>query len=753
MKRFFLLAIFFSITCIPLVFWGGLYFVGGDDSRLYYLFPYEYFKNFTLQLISNNTLGTLGIYFSQSYLSGFSLFVYMMKSVFPFLNVQLLLFGLDLSLGFLFFYLFLGLFFPQDRQSFVIKLVASLFYIFSTFSIYTLWQSQLFVLYLVSTFPFLCYIFTAGFLRKNASYIIFGSVALSIFSSTLFSVPWFVALLISIIPIAVILFLQDKKTFSLLGAVFFITLVLLNFYWIFPFLYAPFSSDLRATDVVSRVGNQEFRNASDEVIRSVSKRNTLVYPFFGLFHKNIQEDFHWQTYSIFSQWNERLLYLNFIFLVPIALALFYLRKAYQGERRLYLTALISWLMILFLFTVKIGDWGTNLFIWLNNTIPGFVMFKNMYDKFGLAMAFSYAFLFAISLKMVFDNVSSARIKKYVLLFILGVILLNAKPLIFGDFYKTPLWTTEETYTSISDFNSDFYDLLAYLKRMDESSRFLWLPLNNANYIQVQDKNLENHYYSGVSPLQFLANKSDFNGKLSFPEKDSKIMFENIEKGNYKSVGGDLRRFNVKYVIVNHDISFDLQQSYLYGEKLYNAQMNDHFMNVILGEKIADFGEKYSLYKINNQYKNEKIYLTDNFNEFPDDFSQVEYRKLASYEYEVKIKNLNSRKNLVFLDPYHKQWEWYFTKDRKKFITGSHDIVFDYANGWTIDPAYIKQNFSKDQYHENPDGSIDLELTLYFKPQDYFYNGLMVSGITLAGCLVYLVFTWSRRHLKKYLSYN
>jgi hypothetical protein len=38
---------------------------------------------------------------------------------------------------------------------------------------------------------------------------------------------------------------------------------------------------------------------------------------------------------------------------------------------------------------------------------------------------------------------------------------------------------------------------------------------------------------------------------------------------------------------------------------------------------------------------------------------------------------------------------------------------------------------------NPNGSYNIRLTLYFKPQSYFYLGLIVSGVTLAGCLGYL----------------
>ena len=57
---------------------------------------------------------------------------------------------------------------------------------------------------------------------------------------------------------------------------------------------------------------------------------------------------------------------------------------------------------------------------------------------------------------------------------------------------------------------------------------------------------------------------------------------------------------------------------------------------------------------------------------------------------------------------------------KPIFEETHHLVNDYANGRTLDADYIKKNFPKDYYKENPDGSIDVNLTLYFKPQSYFY---------------------------------
>lgn len=57
---------------------------------------------------------------------------------------------------------------------------------------------------------------------------------------------------------------------------------------------------------------------------------------------------------------------------------------------------------------------------------------------------------------------------------------------------------------------------------------------------------------------------------------------------------------------------------------------------------------------------------------------------------------------------------------KPIFDETHHLVNDYANGRTLDADYIKKNFPKDYYKENQDGSIDVNLTLYFRPQSYFY---------------------------------
>ena len=162
-------------------------------------------------------------------------------------------------------------------------------------------------------------------------------------------------------------------------------------------------------------------------------------------------------------------------------------------------------------------------------------------------------------------------------------------------------------------------------------------------------------------------------------------------------------------------------------------------------------------------------------------SKIYYKFYNNTKIDIYIENIESKKDLFFLQNFHSYWNLYlkdsrdignenicneyeyheddifkcasenklFFKDisylyKKPIFDDTHKLVNQYANQWTIDPEYIKQNFSKDYYKENPDGSIDIELTLYFKPQSYFYLGLIISGTTLIGCLGYLGYDFIKR---------
>ncbi len=105
---------------------------------------------------------------------------------------------------------------------------------------------------------------------------------------------------------------------------------------------------------------------------------------------------------------------------------------------------------------------------------------------------------------------------------------------------------------------------------------------------------------------------------------------------------------------------------------------------------------------------------------------------------------------------------------------SHEIIFDhsfykeYWNSWKINKDTIiekwitlwawwsiSDEFEKNRdeshmYRINPDGSIDVALTLFFKPQLYFYIGIIISSFTLFILIISILFfsisEWRNRGL-------
>lgn len=73
----------------------------------------------------------------------------------------------------------------------------------------------------------------------------------------------------------------------------------------------------------------------------------------------------------------------------------------------------------------------------------------------------------------------------------------------------------------------------------------------------------------------------------------------------------------------------------------------------------------------------------------------------------------------------------------------HYKINNFANGWIIDPSFIRNNYPQQYWEENEDGGINIRLTIYYQPQSYFYIGAIISGFTLASTILYIV--WN--HIK------
>jgi hypothetical protein len=698
--------IIFIFTVIILGF-SKTYYLGGDDTRLFYLYPQKFLVNFASKVVSDTGLSNI-VTLAPPIIAPFTAVMLVFKSLVGPLNLQSMMYAGNVICGLIFFYLLVKEIIPlQSKYSRTIYLISSFFYVFSTFNVYTLYNSKLLTTYLISLVPLTVYLFIRS-IREQKPYLIFVLAMLtSIVNMFTYLAPWSYAAFITLLPISFLLLWQYKLRTVRYLLLFGILSFFLNFYWL---VYLPDSSFFNKSQGIfkSSVISTDFRQNNERGIKTVSELNSVFYPLMDTYHKTIQQNFNWAYLKVFTKWNTKLIPFNFLYIGLILTAGFLIDKK-DSLAKLYGWSLIGFLSAVYFFTVNITDFGTNLFVWLNSTIPGFVMFRNMYDKFAFAVAFNFALVLAISLTIVVNVIKSSQSKKYIIFIISMLTLLNAKPYLFGEYSKLPVWTTQNVFDSTTALNDDFLRMVEYISKVEDPAKYLILPLSVGNAFPIQDNFENNHYYNGVSPLLIFTGKNDFSGLLSFGDFSDQVL-NALRNEQYDYVGELLQKFNIKYVIVNNTISEELGRSFVYSDGLYRLQ-DKKMIARFIGSKIRDFGQRYSLYEINKKFYSEKIYLS-NDGKIPLDFSNnnVIYKKIDSNLYDIQVGGDMSSNSLVFLDPFLDGWKL-IDGETKLPIDATHFVALGYANGWKLD---------------NLKGNEVRHFKIYFKPKDYFWPSYIIT---------------------------
>lgn len=663
--------IFVLLLVVPLVANGNLYYVGGDDMRLYYLFPGKYLQNYVFNLIGGNTLaGANTGYATVAYYAPMFYFIKFLKYI-P-LNTQFLMYGLNLSLGFLFFYKFLGLSIKKDYW--LIKVFSSLFYVLSPFLIATYYKNQMLSMYLVSIIPACLYYFLRGVREKKYYLTLVAVVIFSIFSTTINTLPWWSSFLLSAILIFIYEFIRNEMSFIKQSLFFIFSFLLLNFYWIFNFVKSQFNGGGLKSSLVY-YSAPDFLADNLRVLKGVS---TLFSPLNVIFNS---------PQTIFRESVGFLTLLNIIFIIIALSGLFLVNKIKSEVRTVYILFLLTFLISWFLFSPNLGDWGPRVFLLMGRKIPFFTMYRNMFDKFSLSLAFFFATSLGISLSILSEKISSKFIN--IVLIVLALItFLNARN------YLLFKYSSEQQIQRVSgQFNDDYMSLVSYLGNLDDKSKVLWLPLNFPTYANIEDKNLKGHYYSGLSPLRILDDRSDYAGKFSFiTETDLFVgdrVFDYLKKGEIKKLGELFQKMNAKYIVIDRQQIPSSMKPYLYGgdDLPLIKYQNESFFNGILGKKLASFGARYDLYVIKTSYESNVIYLTNDKEGLYQGGGRIVYNKKSSHEFEISVNNLEPKDNLVLLESFNKNWNLYIVGvDGVKRISPNHISIYNYANLWELGPT-------------------------------------------------------------------
>jgi hypothetical protein len=584
-----------AVFLLSLVLIPKYLFVGGDDSKLYYLFPLEFLKNYGLSIISDTSPGSMGAYISHAYFALPTLYYWILKNALNALGLLSLLFpvvfALHLSVGFASFSKLLSLFVDDDGHGPVIKILGSLLYSFSALWIYSIWGHLLLEpLYCFSLFPLLVYFFLKGLREDSLRPAVYIVLLLTFFPPLAVPSPWMLGLILSFAP-ALLYLCFDNKIRFLKNAAFVVGMTLIcNLYWIGPIVYAP---QLEKNDnIISRVTTPEALEAGAMVVKSVASTNQLTYTALMIPQRSFVENFSSHYIEFYKSYYLAFYLLNFVFFILILAAL-----AKSQDRPWFRVFVLSWVLTTFLFTVKIDGWGLDFFILLVKRVPLFGTFKNHFDKFAPAMIFLFSLVFACSLNFVLKTIKGAHLQKLALAFFAFLILVNIAPQISWQQHRILKNQPDSFHSKITGFNADFLSLNEAVRQLPKPGRLLTLPLNLANYFAIADSEDSGLYSLSLPPFPITAGVQTISGFM-LPQKNGDQLYKALLAKDYEAAVEIFKKLSIRHIVVSTETYEKRINDMLYaGSELHDLQLQPEFLEKILGKKISQFGERYSLYEI------------------------------------------------------------------------------------------------------------------------------------------------------------
>lgn len=725
-------------------------------------FPFDFARLFNNQIYTWNDNIYLGFNQSLSLLLNLSytgLFALIQKIIPDYITVNRLEYVLAIFCNLYFTYLFITSIFLEklkNKQKVLILLCCSFFFtnVLSSALYYMGISQQVFAF---SFIPLSLYSVRKYFLTKEKRYLFLAIFSCFFISSV--NLPYGFLAVIAVM--LVILSFNDlasklKIKFILIFGVLFVSL---NAYWLIPFSYstaiAPPYSFFKTID------SSENKNIFDDYLELTSSRYSLdqlfkLAPNFSLIKTQNGDS------SLFVNYFGSF-YIIFLSYLAVILVLGYSLYSKKQKNKISLSRLS--LVVFFLFFLFLGKGSNGPFPGLYPFLVGKIVFFKMFRDPLKWMIVPYL-IFAILSANLLVNAKSKIIKSIVILFLVS--------------YLFP-WTYKGLMERLRAYDvPNYYFQLAdsYRKIPGISDKRAVILDSSVGYTSYQfdTENLKptsSNILKSISPLPVVELFSNGGG----------IAFSYLTDffGSLKKTDEDLYAFQkigathiYKQRDINNITSYEYTSKYFYK---------------------TTFG-KLDVYEIKKEYTLPKIFLAGTKEQ-----TEVLFSKVNPTKYLVRINNLKEKTYLNFLYTFDQNWGIYPRKfsqssdctviqesnitDKNNIIdnygennttskecaiqekfyqgdelgylgnkgvfTNSHDLLNKLFNKWTIDPDYIKQNFLKEDYKENSDGSIDVEMTLYFKPQSYLYLGLIISGVTLLGCIGYLIYDWLLRRKKKKLA--
>jgi hypothetical protein len=392
-----------------------------------------------------------------------------------------------------------------------------------------------------------------------------------------------------------------------------------------------------------------------------------------------------------------------------------------------------------------------IYSWLYKNVPGFNLFREA-SKYFFFTAIGYAGLIACMLAGLKDG-KPARARTWLfggaagLLIVLS--LLNLWPVITGEIGT--LWQSRRS-------PNDYKILQDFIEKQPDYFRVLWVPRSS-----WWATTSAAHQAAGLAYMNQSVWRDEIGAFRAYAYGKPENVLSSLSLRDSDKL---LDEASIKYVVIPahfDDADIDIFEPFG-GARLPYKKKLDNLPYL----KRLDIGTDQVIVYENSDYK-----------------PHMSARGLSFYSvnpslYRAGIERLRGSRTITFKEATHSGWSLYLTplgrlkqaptiktfgKDQTKelkpqyafglgealFLAGRNESIrrsssrADRAsNSWTIDAASIKKNYPAGYFKTNSDGSVDIEVAVFFRPQRDFYLGLILSLVTLAGCLVYFIVSFLGR---------
>ncbi len=613
----------------------------------------------------------------------------------------------------------------NDLKNSTSRVLSSIFYASNTFTMSYLWWHHMLLIFFWIAFPlvilFIHKIIKSKSIKKVLIYLLALSFIFFIIGPAFIPITLIVLTFYILITILILKLLKKSeikiKNLIIAGIIIF----LINFWYLFPYINTLNEQATFAGETMKYTSEEQylFQSNFTQLINELR-----LMGFFNLYQK-LGTDYYYYWNNTYLT-NIFMIFLTFI--VPFISLLILIKDKSKSCNELIIISFVSLVLAMFL-----QKQGSVPFSNINNflfQLPFGSALRHAYDKFAIIVVFSLSILMSYSLLFILN-----LFKKKSVIAILSILF---TALIFT--YSYPIWNGEVIYSGGDIIPShktiipqEYYEWGRFMDNISRNQTFVRIAILPSTFHNEAALNWESGIQPNSDPLMqyFLDNKFSLiqnrNGNvynnIFITDLESYLLPYNESINDYLQL---LSLAGTRYLVFHKDwddnfISY-LPKTEYYEEMIRNCSNTN---NSIIKIKMIYSNSKLSVYEL---YNSSNFITTNNEETF---ITSLKRKNPVNWELDISTKD---QINLTFRQAYDHRWEAIVYKDGKKIYTIPSSLDKKYFNSFYI----------------NETGN--LKITLYFKPQSYFYIGLIISIITFICCLIYIIYNYFiNRKAKKELN--